>query len=301
MHLNLVLALVSALIGLLVGLTGVGGGALMTPVLVMVFGVTPSAAIAADLVAALLMKPAGVLVHWRRGGVHLPLVRYLCYGSLPGALAGTWCAHLVVHTTHGEHLLRLTLGLALVTGAGSMLWRARVGDVDASGEVVTRRVATVVVGVVGGFMVGLTSVGAGSLVVVLLMLLYPTLENHQIAGTDLAQSIPLTASAALGAILFSRVDWSLVASILTGALPAVVVGSWWSRVAPVRAWRLAIAWVVLLSGLRYVGATPVSVFAFTALAILAWALVRRRRRVALVAEAIEDVVTLLPSRLDGDA
>ena len=121
MHLDLFLVLGSAVVGLLVGLTGVGGGALMTPMLVLLFGVTPTAAITSDLVAALFMKPAGVAIHWRRKTVNTRIVRYLCYGSLPGAFAGTYALHLMGESAVAEHRLEILLGAALVIGAISML------------------------------------------------------------------------------------------------------------------------------------------------------------------------------------
>jgi uncharacterized membrane protein YfcA len=307
MHLDLYLVLGSAVVGLLVGLTGVGGGALMTPMLVLLFGVTPTAAITSDLVAALFMKPAGVAIHWRRKTVNTRIVRYLCYGSLPGAFAGTYALHLMGESAVAEHRLQILLGAALVIGAISMLMRSLVASGrDPNGEVVVRRAITIAIGVVGGFMVGLTSVGAGSLIVVLLVFIYPNLRNDQLVGTDLAQSVPLTLSATLGTLLFSHVDFSLTTSIIVGSVPAVIVGALLSSRSNGLLLRRVIMGAVLLSGLKYVGFSTDALgvaAVIVAVGVIALSVreLRRTKDDSLVAEPIEDVVALLPSRLDSDS
>jgi hypothetical protein len=253
MHIDLYLALGSAVVGLLVGLTGVGGGALMTPMLVLVFGITPTAAITSDLVAALFMKPAGVAIHWRQKTVHTGLVRYLCYGSLPAAFLGTYVMHLLGESVVAEHRLQILLGTALIIGALAMLGRTLMAPTANTQAIVVRKGATVAIGAVGGFMVGLTSVGAGSLIVVLLLFLYPSLRNSHLVGTDLAQSVPLTLSATLGTLLFNHVDFALTSSIIIGSVPAVIVGSLLSSRSNGVALRRIITATVLLSGLKYVG------------------------------------------------
>ncbi len=300
MGLDPLMVLASAAVGFLVGLTGMGGGALMTPMLVLVFGVTPSSAITSDLVAALLMRPAGVLVHWRRGTIRGPLVRYLSYGSIPAALAGTATLSILGHSATAEHRLEVALGAALVLGGVAMVVRARrPGAGGARGrDLAPRRALTVAVGVLGGFMVGLTSVGAGSLVLVLLVALYPGLGNDELVGTDLAQSIPLTLAATIGTVLFNHVAFALTASIVVGSVPAVVVGSLLSTRANGRGLRRVIAAVVVLSGLKYLGLATGAlgvVAVLEGLALVAAALVGRRS----VAEPVEDLGAALPARLDA--
>ncbi len=259
MHLDLALVLGSAVVGILVGLTGVGGGALMTPMLVLIFGVSPTAAITSDLVAALFMKPAGVAIHWRRKTVNTRIVRYLCYGSLPGAFAGTYALHLMGESALAEHRLEMFLGAALVIGAVSMIGRTLVAPGRRhDAKIVVRRGATIAIGAVGGFMVGLTSVGAGSLIVVLLVLIYPSLRNDHLVGTDLAQSVPLTFSATLGTLVFSHVDFSLTTSIIVGSVPAVIIGALLSSRSNGLLLRRIISGAVLLSGLKYVGLSTVA-------------------------------------------
>ncbi len=266
MHLDVLLILASAVVGLLVGLTGVGGGALMTPMLVLLFGVAPSAAITSDLVAALFMKPAGVAVHWKRNNVNGELVRALCYGSLPGAFLGTYVLSRLGQSRSHEHQLQVLLGAALIVGAVSILARALRQAHATSPRLVTKRGATTLVGALGGFMVGLTSVGAGSLIVVLLLLLYPTIRNDHLVGTDLAQSVPLTLSATLGTLLFNHVNLSLTTSIIVGSVPMVIVGSLLSSRSNGHLLRLVITAMVLLSGLKYVG-TPVAALGVAALVL----------------------------------
>ncbi|NNN07699.1 MAG: sulfite exporter TauE/SafE family protein [Acidimicrobiaceae bacterium] len=254
MHLNFALVLGSVVIGFLVGLTGMGGGALMTPMLVLLFGVAPSAAISSDLIAALFMKPLGVAVHWHKKTIQPRLVRYLCYGSAPAAILGTYVMHLLGSTKSAEHRLQLILGVALLVGAAAMIARAFFPTRQvANGPLRINRPLIIGVGVFGGFMVGLTSVGAGSLIIVMLLLIYPHMRTDQLVGTDLAQSLPLTGAATLGTLLFGHVQLGLTASIIVGSVPAVILGSFLSARSFTTTLRPYLGAVALLSGLKYVG------------------------------------------------
>ena len=295
MHIDPLLVLASALVGFLVGLTGMGGGALMTPMLVLLFGVAPSAAISSDLIAAFFMKPLGVAIHWRRGTVQGDIVKFLCLGSVPAAFLGTWVMHLGGNSSSAEHRLQMLLGVALVLGAGAMITRFVIPRraSHTSAPFVLRRVAIVAVGLGGGFMVGLTSVGAGSLILVLLMLIYPGLRSDQLVGTDLAQSIPLTLAATLGTLAFGHVQFSLTGSIILGSVPAVVVGALLSAREMSRIIRPFIAGVTLLSGLKYIGAPPASlaVVALVTLVVLIYG--SRRTKPAPDVEVI-DALEMVP-------
>ncbi|MFI5034871.1 MAG: sulfite exporter TauE/SafE family protein [Acidimicrobiales bacterium] len=286
MHLDIYLVLGSAIVGFLIGMTGLGGGALMTPMLVLLFGVAPSAAISADLVAALFMKPAGVVIHWQRKTIQLPVVKYLCYGSVPAAFAGTYVMKLMGHSAGAEKDLQMLLGLALVAGALSMTARSfLVRHHPGTGAPLTiRPLGTILVGVVGGFMVGLTSVGAGSLILVLLLGLYPAFRNDHLVGTDLAQSLPLTFAATVGTLLFGHVELGLTASIIIGGVPAVIAGSLISSRGTSYLIRPVITGVVLLSGLKYLGLPTaylgVAALPVTAIVLATMARVRRQRLAA---------------------
>ena len=258
MGLNGYVVIGSAVVGLLVGLTGAGGGALMTPMLILLFSVKPAAAISSDLVAAVVMRPVGAAVHLRRGTVNLRLVGWMTLGSVPMAFLGAWLLHLLGHTSASQQNVEIVLGAALLAGAAAMVVRAamdrRSGPRTAKvAEVRIRPVPTVAIGMAGGLIVGLTSVGSGSLMIVLLLFTYPLLSAGQLVGTDLTQAVPLTAAAALGALAFGHVEFGVTASIIAGSVPAVLVGSLLSSRAPDRFIRPAITFVIFASGLKYVG------------------------------------------------
>jgi len=254
-HIDPYIVLGSAVVGLLVGMTGAGGGALMTPMLILLFGVTPSKAISSDLVAAVLMRPLGAGVHMRARTVNFGLVRWLVVGSVPAAFLGAYIGNKTSVMTEVE----TALGAALLVGAGAMALRfaldRRAGQGRTMGvhEVLARPFATVAVGVVGGLIVGMTSVGSGSLMIVLLLFLYPAIGAGALVGTDLTQAVPLTLAAALGQLAFGHVEFGVTASLVIGSVPAVVVGSLLSSSVPDRYVRPAIAFVILASGLKYVG------------------------------------------------
>ena len=249
----------SAVVGFLVGMTGAGGGALMTPMLILLFGVKPATAISSDLVAAVVMRPFGAAVHLRKGTVNLRLVGWMVLGSVPMAFVGAYLLHLMGDSTSAQNRIELALGSALLVGAAAMLLRfvsrpptrpQRHGTVH---DVTARPVLTLAIGMIGGLIVGMTSVGSGSLMIVLMLFPYPMIGANQLVGTDLTQAVPLTIAAALGALAFGHVEFSVTASIVIGSVPAVLVGSFISSRAPDRYIRPVIMFVIFASGLKYVG------------------------------------------------
>ena len=259
MHIDPYIVLGSAIVGLLVGMTGAGGGALMTPMLILLFGVTPSAAISSDLVAAVVMRPIGAAVHLRAGTVNRGLVKWMVIGSVPAAFLGTYLLHLMGNSKSAQTNIEQALGIALLVGAAAMVLRyaldratgqKRLGLV---GTVQPRPLLTVAIGVTGGLIVGLTSVGSGSLMIVLMLFAYPMIGANQLVGTDLTQAVPLTLAAALGALVFGHVDFGVTGSLIIGSVPGVLVGSLLSSTVPDRYVRPAIAFVIFASGLKYVG------------------------------------------------
>jgi len=249
----------SAVVGFLVGVTGAGGGALMTPMLILLFGVKPSIAISSDLVAAVVMRPIGAAVHLRQGTVNLRLVGWMMVGSVPMAFLGAYLLHLIGNAKAAENNVQIALGAALLVGAAAMILRfvldrraghSRKGVVH---DITVRPLPTIAIGMIGGIIVGITSVGSGSLMIVFLLFLYPMIGANQLVGTDLAQAVPLTAAAALGALAFGHVELSVTTSLIVGSVPAVLVGSFLSSRAPDRYIRPAITFVILASGLKYVG------------------------------------------------
>jgi uncharacterized membrane protein YfcA len=259
MHVDPYIVLGSAIIGFLVGMTGAGGGALMTPMLILLFGVQPSAAISSDLVAAVVMRPFGAAVHMRKGTVNRRLVGWMVLGSVPAAFFGAYLLHLMGHAKAAQQNIQTALGAALLLGAAAMVLRYvldRRGGETRTGvvhEVVPHPLRTIGIGVIGGTIVGMTSVGSGSLMIILLLFLYPMLGAKQLVGTDLSQAVPLTCAAALGALAFGHVEFGVTTSLIIGSVPAVLVGSLLSSSAPDRYIRPAITFVVGASGLKYVG------------------------------------------------
>jgi uncharacterized protein len=299
-HIDPYIVLGSAVVGLLVGMTGAGGGALMTPMLILLFGVKAPSAISSDLVAAVLMRPVGALVHARQRTVNYRLVGWLALGSVPLAFLGAYLLRVLGGSgAAGPAHVEQALGAALLTGAAAMVIRylmdVRSGQsrTAAVRELVVRPVPTVIIGMVGGVIVGLTSVGSGSLMIVLLLFLYPAIGASKLVGTDLTQAVPLTLAAALGALIFGHVEFGVTVSIVLGSVPAVFIGSLLSSRAPDRYIRPVITFVIFASGLKYVGvgttALGWTLAAVLVAAALAWVTVTglRRRRAGAPALAAE--------------
>jgi len=249
----------SAVVGLLVGLTGAGGGALMTPMLILLFSIKPAAAISSDLVAAVVMRPVGAAVHLHKGTVNLRMVGWMSLGSVPMAFLGAFILRQFGDSTADQRDVEIALGAALLVGAAAMVLRFILDRrlvrprTAAIAEVTVRPVPTVLIGMVGGLIVGITSVGSGSLMIILLLFAYPMLSAGRLVGTDLTQAVPLTAAAALGALTFGHVEFGVTASIVAGSVPAVLIGALLSSRAPDRHIRPAITFVIFASGLKYVG------------------------------------------------
>jgi uncharacterized protein len=288
------LALGSLFVGVVVGLTGMGGGALMTPMLVLFFNVSPLAAVSSDLVASAVMKPVGSAVHLRNGTVRLDLVRWLCVGSVPAAFVGVLVARAMGHCDRVENLVQNALGVALIVAAIGLFVRAyfrlaerarhRDGhrDIDPVGPPVlnVRPIPTILVGAVGGLVVGMTSVGSGSLIIIALMALYPRLRASELVGTDLVQAVPLVASAAVGHLLFGDFRLGITSALLAGAIPGAYLGARLSTRLPGALIRRALAFVLLASALKVLGlGTAVTAGLLIAVAVLAgptWMLLRWR-------------------------
>ena len=249
--------LAGAIVGFAVGLTGMGGGALMTPILVVVLGVQPGAAVSSDLVASLFMKPVGGAVHLRRRTVDFRLVGWLALGSVPAAFLGAWSLNALANGRQLQHDIQLALGAALalaVVGIGvKVLLDRHRGQPSNDERPPLRRLATLAIGVVGGFIVGMTSVGSGTLIIVALMFLYPGLTSRRLVGTDLVQAVPLVGAAALGQAFFGHVSLGLTVSLLLGSIPAVYLGARISAGASTMRLRPVLAGVLLLSSLKLLG------------------------------------------------
>ena len=238
-------------VGLLVGMTGVGGGSLMTPLLIMLFGVHPSTAVGTDLLYAAATKTGGGIVHGWARTIHWPAVFRLAAGSIPASiltLLVLW--QLDLPADSARSLVNSVLCFALFLTALSLIFRkyiidhlrARMERVD---EATIAR-ATVLVGVSLGVLVSISSVGAGAVGVTALLLLYPQLPMSRIVGSDIAHAVPLTLIAGMGHWALGAIDWQLMGVLLIGSLPGIAIGSYCAVRVPETALRLLLAAILIV-------------------------------------------------------
>ena len=262
-------------VGLLVGVTGVGGGSLMTPLLILLFGVHPAAAVGTDLLYAAATKTGGSLVHGLARSIDWRVVRRLASGSVPATIATVaFLSRLDLDSAAARSFITVVLSFALFATAFVLifggpliaLYRSRVEALD----VRHTAVSTVLVGAVLGVLVTISSVGAGAIGVVALVLLYPQLPMARIVGSDIAHAVPLTLIAGSGHWWMGSVDWHIIGSLLAGSLPGIFVGSYFAVRIPERALKLVLASVLLVVASRmayeHVGGAS-SMFAFTRRAV----------------------------------
>jgi uncharacterized membrane protein YfcA len=238
-------------VGLLVGMTGVGGGSLMTPLLILLFGVHPSTAVGTDLLYAAATKTGGSLVHGVARGIHWPAVMRLASGSIPASvvtLLVLWQFEL--NGDSGRSLVNLVLCFALILTATSLIFRKAIMDRYRRRmerlSAATTGYATVVVGVALGVLVSISSVGAGAVGVTALLLLYPRLPMASIVGSDIAHAVPLTLVAGIGHWALGSVDWALMGVLLIGSLPGIIIGSYCAVRVPETVLRLLLATALIL-------------------------------------------------------
>jgi uncharacterized membrane protein YfcA len=258
-HLNPYLTVTGVLVGFLVGLTGMGGGALMTPILVLVFGFAPSLAIGTDIAYAAVTKYFGSWRHLTQRTVDRPLALWLAAGSVPSGLLGAKAVHTLTRlgSDSVDTLLFGAIGVALVLVAVLLVARivmkvpvsTRTTDLPLSTR---RKTATVAIGVLTGFIIGLTSVGSGTLLAMFLILFYP-IASSRIVGTDVFHATILLTATGLAQLHYGNVDVGMVAALLMGSVPGVIAGSSLTVKTPTRALRLCLAAVLFLSGLAMLG------------------------------------------------
>lgn len=220
-------------VGALVGITGVGGGSLMTPLLVLLFGVHPATAVGTDLLYAAITKTAGTAVHGMHGRVNWKIVGSLAAGSVPAALSMLWLMAGVDRKSIGvTNTITTALGWLLVMTAIMLVFRSQILEFArrAIGERMLPKPATIAIFTVGlGFVLGvlvtLTSVGAGALGVTILLVLYPRLDVREIVGSDIVHAVPLTLIGGTGYWIIGKIDWSMLLALLVGSIPGIVVGS----------------------------------------------------------------------------
>jgi uncharacterized membrane protein YfcA len=262
-----------------------GGGALMTPALIFL-GINPAAAVANDLVSASVTKSVGAAVHWRSGSPNLRLAGLLIVGSVPFAFAGGFIVKSIGDAEARADFLTTAIGWALLLAAGSYALRMYLqlrfvtgGNVLSTEEPHVRAVTTILVGAVGGLLVGITSVGSGSLIMVSLLLLYPTLSAVRLVGTDLVQAVPLVLAAAAGHVITEGVTWTVLIPLILGGTPGTFLGARLAGWVSQSVIRRGIVMVLALTGLKMLGVPPEWIgwlgAAMVLLGPLAWGFVRQ--------------------------
>ncbi|MBU3709157.1 MAG: sulfite exporter TauE/SafE family protein [Burkholderiaceae bacterium] len=225
-------------VGLLVGLTGVGGGSLMTPLLTLLFGINPTVAVGTDLAFASITKSAGTLAHRVRNTVHWDIVKRLCIGALPAALLTTLALkYFGALEQHITQIIRYTIAFSVLLTAIAIIFRGRMQawmtahpERQLHGR--AQVIATVIAGAAIGTLVTVSSIGAGAVGATVLVLLYPHLKPAEIAGTDIAYAVPLTAIAAIGHWWLGSINWELLGMLLIGSVPGITIGSLAARAVP---------------------------------------------------------------------
>ena len=245
-------------VGLIVGITGVGGGSLMTPLLVLLFGVSPVTAVGTDLIYASLTKTLGGWVHGRNGTVDWKVVVLLSLGSFPAALVTiAMLKYLSLDEKTLSGLVTNVLSVALLTTAAALLLKDRIKKLalrrDGSVFELHHRYlpcATIVTGIVVGILVTISSIGAGVLGTVALLFLYPRMSSVKVVGTDIVHAVPLTAVAGMGHMALGTVNFALLGSLLLGSLPGIYIGSQLSAKVPEKVLRPVLATMLLIIGLK---------------------------------------------------
>ncbi|MCX7061824.1 MAG: sulfite exporter TauE/SafE family protein [Gammaproteobacteria bacterium] len=247
-------------VGVLVGLTGVGGGALMTPIMVLLFGVAPGVAVGTDLWFAAITKMVGGAVHRKTGTIDYPVLRRMFYGSIPASLLTLLWLWLSGVGRSNNKMIVVALGGVLILSSLAAVFRTRFhrfGERLRAGSPdrfkAAQPVATVICGAILGFLVTFTSIGAGALGAVMLLYLYPRrMSPKSLVGTDIVHAIPLTVLAGTGHLLMGNVNFSLLGSLLVGSIPGILIGSLGANYAPERIIRTAISAVLLAVGAKMV-------------------------------------------------
>ncbi len=241
-------------VGVVVGLTGVGGGALMTPLLVLLFGVHPATAVGTDLLHAAVTKAGGTYVHARHGRVDWRITGFLAAGSIPAAMLTVLGLQHLTGGLGGSRIITLVLGCALVLTACALALRQQLRRLSRTPAIPLPRppALTVAAGAVLGFVVTVSSVGAGALGVTALFLLYPQLKTSRIVASDLAHAVPLTLVAGVGHWMFGSVDFHLLLSLLVGSLPGIYIGSHFAGRIPETLLRWILAAILVLVGVKLI-------------------------------------------------
>ncbi len=245
-------------VGFLVGMTGVGGGSLMTPLLILLFGIHPATAVGTDLLYAASTKTVGTLVHAGARTVDWTLVGLLAVGSMPATIATIIVlSHFDLKSSSAQHVITLTLGIVLLVTAAFLILggniRKRYADRLTSISLRRAAVLTILLGLVMGILVTATSVGAGAIGVTVLLLLHPNMPAGRVVGSDIAHAVPLTLLAGAGHWYLGSINWGLLSPLLLGSVPGIIIGSYLATQARDTVVRGALASVLVIVGIRLLG------------------------------------------------
>ena len=308
-------------VGVVVGLTGMGGGALMTPALIFLGVGDASAVVTADLTAAAVYKTGGAVVHSREGSPNITLAKWLIAGSVPMALLGPYLVAWFTDPDNIDDVLKLCIGFALLLAAATYalrlyvnLRRVRAGVANTDENPRIRPIPTLLVGALGGLLVGITSVGSGSVIMVALLMLYPGLSAVKLVGTDLVQAVPLVLAAAISNIALHGLDFTLTIPLILGSVPGTVLGSKLAPRVPQSIIRRGIVVVLTMSGVALLdkaGWAPLGAgeddthpiliagvgLAMVVLVPLLWGLLRKEQGLPMFgAPTVEDIENLKAAR-----
>lgn len=243
-------------VGLLVGLTGVGGGSLMTPILVLFFHIKPALAVGTDLLYASVTKSVGILAHGKLGNIDWKIVRLLAYGSVPASIITTLnLKYMDIASDAAVSTIKFWLGIALIITSFSVLFRHQLAALSRKEHLIHENATpalTLILGLILGVLVTLTSVGAGALGVTALLIIYPKRPINTIIGSDIAHAVPLTLVAGLGHASIGTVDYKLLGILLIGSLPGIWIGSHLSTKIAEHWVRIALALILIFVGFKLV-------------------------------------------------
>lgn len=243
-------------VGFLVGLTGVGGGSLMTPILLLIYNIKPAVAVGTDLLYASITKSVGIFAHGKLGNINWHIVRRLAVGSVPASVLTLWALHSMdLQSGNVVSTIKFWLGIALIVTSAAVLLRNKLMSLVAKDEWIPARFvpgATVALGVILGGLVTLTSVGAGALGVTALIILYPKEKITTIVGSDIAHAVPLTLVAGLGHASLGTIDYSLLGTLLIGSIPGIYLGSHMSSRVAEHWVRIALSMILIYVGFKLV-------------------------------------------------
>ena len=243
-------------VGLLVGLTGVGGGSLMTPILVLFFHIKPAFAVGTDLLYAAITKRVGIFAHGKLGNIDWKIVRLLAYGSVPASIVTTlYLRQMDIASDSAVSTIKFWLGVALLVTSLSVIFRSQLAKFSKREHLINAKFTpylTVFLGLILGFLVTLTSVGAGALGVTALLIIYPNRLITTIIGSDIAHAVPLTLVAGLGHASLGTVDYGLLGTLLIGSIPGIWIGSHLSSRVAEHWVRIALAAILIFVGLKLI-------------------------------------------------